>query len=114
MEASWADAHVSQSDTVPPVRGASDAAIVALRSALQARLRGWLEDGELRRAIRLLCDEAHRRGMGAEQLLVMLKQAWASVAGTSNFPLGPERDELSKRVITMCIEEFYAEQTGCW
>ena len=49
-----------------PLEVAPDAIIVALGSAPEALLRGWLLDGELRRAIRWMCDDAHRHGQPAE------------------------------------------------
>ena len=89
-------------------RVASEAAVVAVRGALQARWRGAVGDGELRRAIRALCDEARRHEMPAERLLVSFKQACGSAADGSGIRPGPDRDELARRAVTMCIEEYYA------
>lgn len=95
--------------TLPP-RMASGPGVVALRCALQAQLRGEWPDGALRRALRLMCDEAHRNGLRAEQLLVVVKDAWRSLPEVSQLPTGGTRERLLSRVVTMCIEEFYGGQ----
>jgi len=91
----------------------SDAGIVAVRSALQAQLRGNWPDGTLRQAIRLLCAEAHGRGLQVEQLLIALKQAWRSIPEAQRIPAGGPREKLLDRLVTMCIEEFYSDQQQC-
>jgi hypothetical protein len=90
-----------------PPRVLSGAGVVALRSALQAQLRGEWPDGALRRAIRVMCDEAHRNGLRAEQLLVILKDAWSSLPEVARLPTGGTRERLLDRIVTMCVEEFY-------
>jgi hypothetical protein len=92
----------------PPPRGLLDAALLTIGCALQAQRREASPDLEaLRPGIRRLCLEAHRRGVLAEQLIIVMKQAWAT------FPMGRDprrdahRDELRRRVIAMCIDEYY-------
>jgi len=94
-------------DTTLPARMSAGAGVVALRCALQAQLRGEWPDGALRRALRLMCDEAHRSGLRAEQLIVIVKDAWRSLPEVSRLPAGGTRERLLSRVVTMCIEEFY-------
>ena len=96
--------------TALPPRVLSGAGVVALRSALQAQLRGEWPDGALRRAIRVMCDEAHRNGLRAEQLLVILKDAWSSLPEVTRLPTGGTRERLLGRIVTMCVEEFYGPQ----
>jgi len=93
-----------------PPRVLSGAGVVALRSALQAQLRGEWPDGALRRAIRAMCDEAHRNGLRAEQLLVILKDAWSSLPEVARLSPGGTRERLLDRIVTMCVEEFYGPQ----
>src|SRR5829696_1465181 len=60
------------------------AADVALRATLGPTLHAPYCDGEvagprLRRAVRSLCDDARRDGAQAEDVLIAVKQAWASL-----------------------------------
>ena len=109
MGFSWAGTPVTQSYSAPQPRDFSEAAVVALRSALQARLRGAAPDPTLRRAIRLMCDEGRRQDMRAEQLLIILKRAWQSLPEVFERTREIRRDDVLGRVITMCIEEYYTE-----
>jgi hypothetical protein len=97
-----------------PTRSLTDAAHAALRAVLGARIRQSIYDApvpaaRLRHAIRLLCDEARRRGVRAEQLVVVIKQAWASLP-ESRWRAGDDRGtEFLHRVVSICIEEYYAD-----
>ena len=102
------DGHVNEPASAPLVRMSSEAAVVAVRSALQAQLQNRASSGELQRAIRLMVGEARRRDLRAEQLLIVFKRAWHSLPEVDQLPYGPERGDLLSRIITMCIEEFYA------
>jgi len=80
----------------------------ALRRALRARLgRPEQRDDELRRAVRLMCDELRARGLHAEQLLVAVKELWQSLPEAQQLPFGPPRYDALDHIITMCIQEFY-------
>src|SRR5919204_4325075 len=86
----------------------------ALGSVLQAQLRsrstGDLRpNGELRRAVRALCAAAHQEHLRAEQLLVLVKQALNSLPEVAALPYDTERADTLARVISLCIEEFYAD-----
>ncbi len=83
--------------------------MVAVRSALQAQLENRALPGELRRAIHVMCGEARRKDLRAEQLLVVFKQTLTSLPEMEQLPRGPERNDFLSRIVTMCIEEFYAE-----
>jgi hypothetical protein len=108
------DSPFSASSPVPALAPGlllSQSATGALRCALQARLRSPLPpdqaDAALRHALRLVCAEAHRRALRPEQLIVALKQAWATVPEAQQLPLGSRRVALD-HVVTLSIEEFYA------
>jgi hypothetical protein len=102
--------HVTELGPTPLIRVSSEAAVMAVRSALQAQLRTGGPNGELRRAIRHMCDEARRNDLRAEQLLVVFKRAWESLPELGELPAGPDRSEFLSRVVSMCIEEFYDGQ----
>jgi hypothetical protein len=95
-----------------PGRAVSTAAFLALRSALQGFYREKPAPAELRRALRLLCQAGRREGAQVEHLLIIVKQALVSAADACDVRYGEEREEFSRRAITMCIEEFYAD-AGC-
>jgi hypothetical protein len=52
--------------------------------------------------------DAHADDVPPEQLLVELKQALGVLCDACAAPLGPARAELTNRVVTLCIEEYYA------
>ena len=93
-----------------PVQIPSDATLAALRSALRTYLAGRPTHGELHRALRALCAEAHERGLRAEELLVRLKQLFHHLPEVQELPHGSNRNDLLNRVISVCIEEYYQDR----
>jgi len=97
------------SDPNPAPRGElSDAAVGALRRVVQMQLQPALHNGDLRDAIRVLCSEVHHDGLQAEQLIITVKQTWQSLPEVQRIPPGTPRNEILARIVTLCIEEFYA------
>ena len=82
--------------------------------ALQDVVRDYARGGPSRASdmpwrapVRLLCDAARARDAQVEELVITLKRAWPAIAGAEQVP----RDESSRllsRVVTMCVEEYYA------
>lgn len=64
---------------------------------------------ELLDPMRDVCYTARRCGLRAEQLLVVLKDAWRRLPEVGRLDRY-ESDELLTRVIHDCIEEYYAER----
>ena len=96
---------------VPPESLLAGTAMDALKHALQAELRPGAHVGAaesaIRDALRLLCTEAHRQTVRAEQLLVSLKQAWVTLPEVQE--LAPDtRRQLLDRLITLAIQAYYA------
>ena len=101
----------SAGDRFTPPMFTSERAFVALRSALQSRIAAPLRDeAGFRRALRLMSEDAHRRGVRAEQVIVALKEAWRSLPEVQTLPAGGPRDMVLSRAITMLIEEYYASR----
>jgi hypothetical protein len=101
-------------DPAVTAHASSDARVTALRAALQAQLYAQLlgksPDGDLRRTVRLLCDDAHRQHLPVEQLIIALKHVWHSLPEVRQLPPhGIEADLLSS-VVSLTIEEFYARR----
>ena len=85
----------------------SAAATSALRCALQAYLQGQVTAGEMRGALRTLCAEGRRRQLRDEQVLIVLKGAWASLPEIRRPPYDRQRDALDA-LVGACVQEFYA------
>ena len=110
MGLSHADGSMNGSGSIPQASILSVPSLIALRSAVQAHLLDQSSNGDLHRAVRVICDEAHRSDMRAEQLLVAFKQVLASIPEIQQLPSGSVRNDLLDPIVTMCIEEYYAER----
>ena len=76
---------------------------------LQAQVRqGMVPEPEWRDALHAICEEARAQNVVPEQLLVEVKQALGILCDTYKVPPGPARTEFTSRVVTICIEEYYA------
>lgn len=98
-------------DVAPPAR-APDSGVTALRAALQthlqARLLGSSPDGQLRRTIRLVCEDAQRQHLQVEHVIVVAKQAWHSLPEVRQLASSSIAAELLSAVVSLTIDEFYA------
>jgi hypothetical protein len=61
----------------------------------------------VRRAAHVLCEEAHRLDLRAEELLIALKQAWAQLATTRARHLGERDGDVLREIVTTSIEVFF-------
>ena len=84
--------------------------LTALRNALQQRLSGSTGDAEIRQALRAMSREARAESLHAEQVIVALKRVWESLPEVRRASDRQEQNRLLERVVTLCIEEYYAEQ----
>jgi hypothetical protein len=92
---------------------ANDPTLLALQAAIGAQLATPSSaDGadlpQLAPAIRLVCDDARRRGLRAEEVVILFKRAWAAVPGPDYGSEGGRRGELLERAITLCIKSYYS------
>lgn len=85
--------------------------LVALREAVRAYLRGRPADYRLRQSTQLLCEHARWKHQRVEELLVALKAAWWSFPEVQRATrdAGALRSLLN-RIVSMCIEQYYASQ----
>lgn len=105
---------MNQGDALDPVLpaatgpGYSALTTPALRTALQAHLRAQhaRESPELRRFATIVCREARRRGLRAEEVVVLLKQTWLSLP-ESTHPGRAAHAVLVEQLISLCIEEYF-------
>jgi hypothetical protein len=68
--------------------------------------------GEVRDALRDLCDDARANGVRVEQLVIAIKQGWSTLHGERARTRAVGPDALRNQVITLCIDEYYSRQTS--
>jgi hypothetical protein len=61
------------------------------------------------RAMRLVCEEAHRHGVRVEQVIILLKHLWATLPADGRPDDRVASRELLEGIVRACIEEFYAD-----
>lgn len=61
----------------------------------------------LDRAVHVLCAEAHRLDLRAEEMLIALKQAWSHLATTRARQLGDRDGDVLRDVVTASIEVYF-------
>ena len=102
----------------PPGSPLPSGATTALRCWLQTQRRAHAAGAELRtadvrRALRPVCDAARHRGARVEQVIVLLKELWATIPPDElregrgrAYP--DARREVLDGIVRVCIEEYYA------
>jgi hypothetical protein len=99
-------------DTDSSPKTLSTASIGALRAWLQAQRNGALSGhalahGDVRRAMRMVCDDVRQRGIPVERLIILLKEQWLTLTDDGAGSSTRSRDALEE-IIRTCIDEFYA------
>jgi hypothetical protein len=61
-----------------------------------------------RKAVREVCASALDGNTSPEELLIQFKGALTEIADQDGLRPGPERSELLERMVSICIEEYYA------
>ena len=95
------------SSRTPPSR-LDDAAIVSVRNALRGYLANANDAAPLREALLLMATDARANSMLPEQLLVVLKDLWGSLAEVRAMTDLDQQIRMQQRVVTMCIKEYYS------
>jgi hypothetical protein len=95
------------SSHTPPSR-LDDDTVAAVRAALRAYLSNRTDSSSLQRALVGVSAEARQRAMLPEQLLVVLKDVWATLPEVRDMTDAGEQVRLLQRVVTMCIKEYYS------
>jgi hypothetical protein len=82
----------------------------AVRAAILAHLAKPAEGTDtLHDALRRMAREANANQVRAEQLIVAFKQLWATMPELQNASDRQARSRLLERLITLCINEYYAD-----
>ncbi|MGH7622592.1 MAG: hypothetical protein ACREMU_09665, partial [Gemmatimonadaceae bacterium] len=98
-----------------PRRTIPDSTISALRELFLRMIRTEMmraddaprASDDLLDSIALLCADARRHDVRAEQLVIAIKRGWASLHQERQRPRAAGPDELLNHVITLCIDVYY-------
>ena len=85
-----------------------DETIASVRAALRAYLDDSGDPGPLRASLIVMASEARAKAILPEQLLVLLKDLWGSLAEVRRMSDVREQVRMQERVVTMCIKEYYS------
>lgn len=61
-----------------------------------------------RKAVRQICESALDGDASPQELLIQFKTAISEIADQGGIHPGPERSQLLERMVSICIEEYYA------
>jgi hypothetical protein len=92
------------------VSSLSESTMKELRTALTEQLKR--PDGptpELASFLRKMAREAHDQDIRAEELIVIFKQLWNSLAESLRPQNADQYERVRQRLVTLCIQAYYAE-----
>ena len=92
---------VGQPANVEPTERELAGAVAAVVSSRSSR-------EEIRVVMRPLCARARGEQMNAAELVKVLKHSFATTAGGTGFTGATERQQMLDRIISVCIDEYYA------
>lgn len=81
-----------------------------LRAALTEQLKR--PDGptpELAILLRKVADEAHEQSIPSEELIVIFKKLWNSLAESLRPQNADQYERIRQQLVTICIQAYYAE-----
>jgi hypothetical protein len=91
---------------VPPGAVLSRSALMTVRRVLHAYREGWLLEERLAAAARMAAEDARRRGVAAEGMLVALKREWAALDDARRLAV-LDAQALLSRLVTLSIRAYY-------
>ena len=92
----------------PPL---SRTAVRALRHFLNAYREGWLLEDRLATAARLVAEDAHRRHLPPERMLVALTRTWETLAEARRLP-PVESGALRSELVSLGIRAYFEVERG--
>jgi hypothetical protein len=93
-----------------PVSSLSESTMKQLRAALTDQLKR--PDGptpELASLLKRIGREAHDNGVQPEELIVIFKELWNSLAESLRPQNADQYERVRQRLVTLCIQAYYAE-----
>ena len=103
---------MGQDSSPTPPRSLDEGTIESVRAALVRHLRDSAVDdaGALRDALHRMANEAHRKSILPEHLLITLKEIWYALPEVRVKENG-DQTRLLQRVVSMCIREYFEERS---
>jgi hypothetical protein len=95
-------------DRTPATPDLDPQTIAALRATLQKSADRGSHDDELRDVLCRAADEARRKGIHAERLLVVLKELWYSMPPIAGASSTDTSHSLLQELVSRCIHEYYS------
>lgn len=95
-------------ESTPPPATLDSETLGELRTTLGRYLREGNHSMELQDLLRRINEEAHEKGMTAEQVLIALKRVWFSLPEVRDANESEPQRALLQRVVTRCIQQYYA------
>lgn len=95
-------------DSTPHRPQLESTSLDALASALTTYLATGDDGAALQSALRAIAEEARRKAMHAEDLLIALKDVWFGLAPVRSVAESEEQSRMLQRVVTLCIREYYS------
>lgn len=92
------------------VTSLSESTMKELRSALTDQLKKPdSPTPELANLLRKIGREAHQKQIRPEQLIIIFKQLWNSLAESLRPQNADQYERIRQRLVTLCIQAYYAE-----
>jgi hypothetical protein len=92
------------------VNSLSESTMKELRTALTEQLKRPEEPTpELSSLLRKMAQEAHERSIPPEELIVIFKRLWNSLAESLRPQNADQYERVRQRLVTLCIQAYYAE-----
>ena len=93
-----------------PVASLSESTMKELRTALTEQLkRPERPTPELAELLKRIAREAHEKDIRPEELIVMFKQLWNSLAESLRPQNVDQYERIRQNLVTLCIQAYYAE-----
>jgi hypothetical protein len=68
---------------------------------------GDIDVSALREQLRLVCVEAKRQGLHAEQVLIAVKEIWASLSMPRDATRDSKGNPVWSRIVALTLDEYY-------
>lgn len=95
-------------DRTPGSQSLDAATVGELRTALTRSLEAGSHGADLKAVLATCAAEARRKGVLAEQLLLVLKDVWYSLPQVTKQSGNEVQTRLLQQLIARCIQEYYA------
>jgi hypothetical protein len=95
-------------DRTPSAPTLAPTTIDSIRSALARSVAQGNHNDDLRDLLCAAADEARKKGIQAERLLVILKEIWYSLPEVAKAQSPEAENALLQELISRCIQEYYA------